>query len=478
MSHEGISISQSEITSGLAKGGVSIGGGLRIKSIKNYDAPSAGSTYLNGIEYEYQGGKLLKPTARLEKHFIDFSYISDYGHGSNKYSNFTFAYANSEPSYYYICSVGVPATVGYSSVIRKEVDENGQVIRKTVLDFHNYGYDFDEQLNQLFNNAFYYCLNSHLNGKLTQETVSSGNGAIQYCANYTYGNTREGSVLYPKCVPTFFSGLFLCNVKFNVGFLRKFIDWCYLTRKIETTYDSNGNNPSSKTTVFSYNESNYQPSVKTVSNDSHSETTRYWYPSDAGNESSGLSYLTNKNHLNEVTGIDIYRNNVYTRGSRNNYSLVNNLPVVNSYRLKLQDGSMVEQIHVTLFDGAGNIREYQKMNGTPVTIVWSYNHQYPVLEVIGYTYSQVLSAASSVSQLETMSSIPYSTLKSIHSSLMQGLPGAFVTAYLYSPWHSVSRIILPNGNESVYDYDSYGRLIRTSDLFGTLQRYYYNFKVN
>lgn len=157
LSHEAeITIPQSEMTTGQNNGGISIGGGLRIKSIKNYDSSSRENKYLNGVEYEYQDGKLLIPTLRLEKHYINFSYFSNDGYGSELYPNFTFAYANSEPSYMYICSVGVPATVGYSKVIKKDVDEYGQAIKRTELEFHNNGYEMDEQINQLFNNAFYF----------------------------------------------------------------------------------------------------------------------------------------------------------------------------------------------------------------------------------------------------------------------------------------------------------------------------------
>lgn len=474
LSHEEIIIPASEISSGLAKGGPSIGGGLRIKSIKNYDS---GNIYLNGVEYEYTGGKLLSPTVRLEQHFINFSYFPydpGTGYGAEQFTIFSFVYANSEPSYLYVCSLGIPATVGYSSVIKKEVDESGQVLRKTELEYHNYGYES----NVLIDNYLYYCTNGHLNGKLKKEKVSSGNNVLQYQVAYSYDSALQESVLFPKCLSGFLPGLFWRNVNFYMAFFRKNNYWTYLTRKTETRYDDLGVQTTSKRTLYTYNLSNHQPSILTVSDSLNTESTRYWYPSDNGNASAGLAYLTSRHYLSEITGIDVYRNNVYTAGSRYNYTLCNSLPVANTCYSILPSGSAVLQMQVTDYDGAGNIREYYKKDGTPVTIIWSYNHQYPVIEVIGKTYDEVLSVSASVVQLQNDSSVSYSTISSLHNSLKQGLPDAHVTAYLYSPWHRVSRIIGPNGYETIYDYDNDGRLVKEKDASGTLKKYQYNYKIH
>ena len=68
-------------------------------------------------------------------------------------------------------------------------------------------------------------------------------------------------------------------------------------------------------------------------------------------------------------------------------------------------------------------------------------------------------------------------MSSIHATLRKNLPDALVTAYTYSPWHTVSEIIQPNGNKTKYAYDSYGRLEETKDINDkTLQKYSYNYK--
>ena len=50
------------------------------------------------------------------------------------------------------------------------------------------------------------------------------------------------------------------------------------------------------------------------------------------------------------------------------------------------------------------------------------------------------------------------------------------TAYEYSPWHTVSCVIRPNGNKTQYSYDCYGRLERIFDVNNkTLQKNSYNY---
>jgi YD repeat-containing protein len=54
--------------------------------------------------------------------------------------------------------------------------------------------------------------------------------------------------------------------------------------------------------------------------------------------------------------------------------------------------------------------------------------------------------------------------------------GVMATAYEYSPWYTVSCVIMPNGNKTRYSYDSYGRLEEVSDINGKkLQKYSYNY---
>lgn len=461
------------------KGGYSIGGGLRIKTIKNYDSDKK---YINGVRYDYYGGKLLRPTIQLETHYVDCNYDDDPSFGIH----FSFQYANTEPSYLYICSLGIPATIGYDRVVKNEINEQGNVTyRKTILNFHNYGYNsscYVNQINSLMQNFIYYppYSNGHLNGKIKNDSICNGS-ALLSTTQYEYESKVLDTIYYQKCLPRHLP-INGAAIDYNQGFFRKCNTWTYLTSKTSTLYDSNGKNPRTTTTSLIYNSLNYRTSEQTITDGVSTSRTHYYYPLDSDNKSTGLSNLTGKHNIIEVTAVDSYRNGIFVGGSRYNYTQNGNLPVVNNGYSILPNSSKtaVLEMSVMAWDSYGNIREYKQKNGTPVTVLWSYGHKYPVMEIVGLTYSEVKSAASSaVTSLEAQpisaSGTISSSVVSLHNTLKS--KNAYVTGVIYDSWFNVSSVISPNGSKKYYNYDGFGRLTSIVDpLTGILKKYSYNYK--
>lgn len=477
-------------------GGYSIGGGLRIKSIMNYDAPKKGTTtgeFINGTLYEYIGGKLLSPTVRLQTHYIDYVAIKGYKSFSpsnpvviwdNYPISIIFKDVASAPSYMYICSLGIPAMVGYSTVIKKEIDSYNNVLRKHIMNYNNNSYKIESGIN-----AFYYNDMGYLNGKLESEEIYQKDTLI--CSTrYNYNNKRQESVLFPNATPLFFNvyGLGIQDAKIMVTMYRHNNIWCYLTSKTETLYDSKGNELTSNTTQYNYNSSNYQLSQQTVSNGVDSVRTNYWYPTDkkvlTDKKVKGYEFLNEIHNISEVTAIDTYRNGTFTGGSQFDFRKWTKtklpVPVVDKcYSITPFNDKILEmKVDETYgYDNYGNIRQYNKKDGTPVTIIWSYNHQLPIMEIVGKTYSQVKAIYAKVADLEKDNSTTDITTKTTELHKALKVEGTFATAYMYSPWHTVSEIIKPNGDRLKYSYDKYGRLEKTSDVNNKiLQKYSYNYK--
>lgn len=457
------------------KGGYSIGGGLRIKTIKNYDSDKK---YINGVRYDYCGGKLLRPTIQLETHYVDCNYYDEPSLGIH----FSFQYANTEPSYLYICSLGIPATIGYDRVVKNEINEQGNVTyRKTILNFHNYGYNsscYVNQINSLMQNFIYYppYSNGYLSGKIKNDSICNGS-ALLSTTQYEYESKVLDTIYYQKCLPRHLP-INGAAIDYNQGFFRKYNTWTYLTSKTSTIFDSNGKNPRTTTTSFTYNPSNYQVSEQKVCDSQNTSLTHYYYPLDKDNQSYGRSYLTDTHNISEVTAIDTYRNGTFVGGSRRHYTLDGSIPVVNSLFSILpdKDKTPILEMSVTAWDGYGNIREYRRKDDTPVVVVWSYNHQVPVLEIIGLPYSKLESGIKTTIEDIEKKEITYTNDIENLYILLKRVKGIMVTACSYSPWQTVSRIIKPNGYGINYNYDSNGRLIDTRDAFGILQKYNYNYK--
>lgn len=381
-------------TAGREKGGMSLGAGLRIKNIKNYDSTNE---LLGETRYEYQNGKLLIPTQRLEKHFVDYSYIgvNDY---VEKSVNVAFDYACSEPSYSYICSLSNPATVGYSKVTKYDLDTSGKLLKKTLTEYNNQGYSLDNSINARVNNAFFYNPKGYLNGKIKSETVLSADGMPLRKLEYSYDKKELGYALYPKCVPTHLPSRYLTVEKFDLAILRKPIEWCYLTRAKEINYEQ-GNVKLAKDINYSYNQQNMQISLENIIDEYGKQTaaTYYWYPCD--DKSVGSALLVDKHCMSKITGQEFYRNGTFTGGGRYDFTQSNGLPVINKCYSINSDRSLVAEVTIDAYDGHGNILQYTGKDDIPVTLLWSYNYQCLVMKIVGVTYNEVKSLSSYVALL-------------------------------------------------------------------------------
>lgn len=105
------------------------------------------------------------------------------------------------------------------------------------------------------------------------------------------------------------------------------------------------------------------------------------------------------------------------------------------------------------YDANSNLTQYTTANGTPVSIIWGYNGQYPLAKVEGAYYNTL---SSYISVLEPASNNGTLTPASFES--LRNLSGALVTSYVYKPLLGVTSVTQPNGQTEYYSYDKAGRL--------------------
>ena len=461
--------------------GKSIGGGLRIKTIENYDSDN---TLLGYTSYRYEDGRLLIPTVEKESITTEYLYSSTnvYDRPSTKISSFFFV--TSTPTSPAICSLGCP-NIGYSKVIKYNYDKNRHLISFDIEKYHNKGYNCC--YNMFSVNA------DGLNGKLTESTTYSKDSVLMRKLSYSYmtiGNNPALSdiIFFPwtRCL-NMNPGRSSFEVYYKYSLYPKYPINVLPYTTTETLYDSKGNKTTSNTTSFQYNPTNYQLSDLSVTDGTNTSRTLYSYPA-----SNTLRFM--KHNLSEVDGVKTYRNGTFTGGSKYTFKVHKNpqtgasFSVVETCRSLLPNGGSVTEMTVTSYDDYGNIREYKKKDETPVTIIWSYNHQFPVLEIVGKTYNDVTKTFTFIHDLEEAKTIdntcPLGSMEAIHTSINMAYKGgfnkgaaeAYVTAYEYSPWGTVSRIIKPNGLRVEYVYDTYGRLKETKENGDIIQKYSYNYK--
>ena len=145
------------------------------------------------------------------------------------------------------------------------------------------------------------------------------------------------------------------------------------------------------------------------------------------------------------------------------------------------------KVRYSRYDNNGNIEEFIMENGTPVSIVWGYNKQFPIAKVEGLSYSIVQNYITDIvnkSNNDTTNCIGLSgcneaTLRvSLNTFRKQSaLSEAIITTYTYDPLIGITSITQPNGQVEYYKYDSAGRLelIYDKDL-NIIKNMRYNYK--
>ena len=474
--------------------GKSVGGGLRIKKIENYDS---NGSFLGSTQYRYEGGKLLIPTVQAE--LIPMKYVVSkkmpHLYIGDIYVGFLydcqFYFVTSHPTYPAICSLG-SSNVGYSKVIKEYYDKDKKLMSYDIEKYYNSGY-------YLCHNMF--SVNSDgMNGKLIESATYSKDDVLMHKVDYSYTTigknpSKEDMVFFPwaRCLDMS-PGNSDMDVKYKYSLYPKY-PICVLPKIVTETEYVNGKAMIPVTTSYEYRSSNYQAKIISKSNGYDSVCTKIWYPIDsiflnkANNalktELKNKNYnpdimLSSKHCISEKTIVEKSHNGNITDGYLNLYKeLPNGLPVIDRCYSIQPSQTQILEMEVMDYDSYGNIREYRKKDGTPVSLVWSYNHQCPVMEIVGKGHNDFNNEILSlIANIEGKTNVLPSDIRNLYNSLTkQKYQGVSIKAYIYSPWHTVSSIIQPNGYETKYSYDSYGRLEKASDASDNiLQKYIYNYK--
>ncbi len=456
--------------------GKSIGGGLRIKSIENYESDNS---LLDYTRYRYEGGKLLIPTVKKEHISMQYQFASKPANPDlfviPASMDCKFYFVSSNSSYPAICSLGSP-NVGYSKVTIEKYNKESQLMSYNISTYSNDGY-FDG-----YKNMFRVNMNG-LNGKILESSTYSNDNELMHNVSYSYKSIGEKPklediVFYPWGRWLSTSTNIELNTYFDYSIYPMYSVSALPNMVVENRY-SKGTSMKPVTTTYKYNECIFRAIEETTTSsitDSKQNImkTKYWYPNDTIEPSSNMVSLVNAHKISERVKAIAYNNGKIIGGYRNYYdSLQNGLPVVFENYSITSSGSETKELKIDRYDDYGNIIQYTKKDGIPTTIIWSYNHQCPVLQIVGVRYEDI---KQHVTSLEAASTLTIEELKKAYSDINQA--GVFVTACLYDAWYGVSVIIAPNGKINHYSRDNFGRLsdIRENSNFGpVIQRFFYNY---
>lgn len=136
---------------------------------------------------------------------------------------------------------------------------------------------------------------------------------------------------------------------------------------------------------------------------------------------------------------------------------MSNIPAFNTASFNRDPSLFKEKVLFNAYNAKGQLVEQQNSNDVKTSYLWGYNNAYPVAEVVGADHATI-NALVNQSVLDNPSSD--AALQAELANLRNNLATvkALVTTYTYRPLTGMTSQTDPNGHTVYYEYDAFGRL--------------------
>jgi YD repeat-containing protein len=255
----------------------------------------------------------------------------------------------------------------------------------------------------------------------------------------------------------------------------------------ETTYSRSG---AIENTVTSFYENpNHRQITKReqLLSDNTLLTEQFKYPYDFQSSTSPNVYneMVARNIINPVIEQSTFNNTTtFVESVKNNYDFWSNSAwggtaqnsqiFLHTTDSKLGDNATRTRNRFYSFDEKGNVGAFSKENDVIKSYIWGYNYSYPVAEVVGESYSDVMSI---LNQSIIQNPATDQALRDELQKIRQSFPAALVTTYTYSPLIGMTSQTDVRNRTTYYEYDGFGRLKLVRDPDGNIiKTFKYNYK--
>lgn len=508
-------------------------GGLRIKSIKNYNSDG---TLLTQKDFDYMStGKVYsKPN-----YYIQAKLWTTTVYGKLKFCDPTLIpmpmpgsdvkdIASSSPVLELTTTQG--SHIGYTKVKVSEPGNGSTIYNYNTADFNGYpvgGYGepgkFDFfGVERLFNYPRDPLRDNYKRGQLEKEEVFKEGTSTNPVSETTYAYTideKTTNILALKIDANTLPGYPAVKMYNRYAFFTGRSD---LTSKTVKTCDVDGLNCVTTASTFAYGSTKHFQMTASTSETSSGDilTTKYQYVKDytfSGTSATDLgvktlvalkakdinvpieTYVTRKasNGTNErtVSGDITYFDETALKPSYK-YTLELLAPAttfttstVTATPTFTKDSKYTTSAaQYSTFYASGNVKETYVREGTGqvTTYLWGYNHALPVAEIKNATYAKVALALGQTVIDDIASRNNYSDdelrtmlapILSIESSTTNPSLVTLATIYTYKPLYGITSNTAPNGIKTSYEYDKLGRLLLIKDGNGqVVKSYRYNYE--
>lgn len=317
---------------------------------------------------------------------------------------------------------------------------------------------------------------------------------LTQCTNTTpyvctqYDTTYPGHACYGQAVGYIIDLPYIDNL--DVVEYRTISSWKYLQSQSKTDY-LNGQPILTKTEYFYDNPLNYQLSrEKTILADATVNEKLYQYAHEKGNQ-----LMINKNMIGIPFQTEVKKDGAVISKTETIYptsiptAQAGNLVLptsVLSYNLQnLTTGSI--ELKYDKYDALGHLQQYTTKDGISTSIIWGYNNTKPIAKIDGAKLSDIsqslidlIVSASDLDASAILNNDETALLSALNTfATDSNLSNYQVTTYTYDPLVGVRSITPPSGIREMYIYDTNNRLkeVREQNQTGKLlKEYQYNYK--
>lgn len=281
---------------------------------------------------------------------------------------------------------------------------------------------------------------------------------------YNLSTSKQIAIYHANSAPPQNFTWFNVN-KYFLRTKREYIDYI-----IEREFKSGGTIETR--TDFFYDGANKLLKSSETSTNSLGETlqTEYKYPQDGVHwQTDIMNQMVQKNMISTPVIVKTSNNGAALTEQMTEYQIVNTNQILPQYVFTKKGAAAFEKnITYNSYDDKGNLTQYTLADGTPVSIIWGYNKQYPIAKVEGVAYSALLSYVTTLQTASNGGTLTATSFDALRTAMNTTANNALVTSYVYKPLVGVTEIISPNGQKETYEYDTFGRLMHVKDHQGNI----------